>query len=88
MQMYQGPAGGVPIYLNSNDGHYNIITKMPGFLNRNLLCNQCKKGYDHKEWHACNNLCHFCRQLHDNKDEDWQYSKTCNSKYINPDCFM
>ena len=74
--VYQSPEGGVPIYLYSHDGHHDVIAKMPGFLNRNFFCDQCKKSYDHKEWHACNNLCHFCRQLHDNR------------KFINPDCLM
>lgn len=85
--VYQGPEGGIPIYLYCHDGHYDVITTMSGFLNRNHFCDKCKKGYDHKERHACNNPCHFCRKLHTSDNEDWQYCETCNCKFINQTCF-
>ena len=86
--VYQGHDGGIPIYLYSHDNHYDVITKMPGFLGRSYFCDKCKKGYQHKERHSCNNPCHYCRHLHADTDEDWQYCNTCNCKFINQECFM
>ena len=86
--VYRGPEGGIPIYLYHHDNHYDIITKMTGFLNRNFFCDKCKKGYDHKHRHACNNPCHFCRKLHpDDESEAWQYCEICNCKFLNQTCF-
>jgi hypothetical protein len=85
--VYQGPEEAVPIYIYNNDDHFDVITSMTGFLNRNFFCQKCKKGYQTKERHACNNPCHFCRKLHDDEYEDWQYCETCNCKLINEICF-
>jgi len=85
--IYQGPEGGVPIYLYNHDEHYDIITTMTGFLNRNYFCQICKKGYQHKESHACNNPCHLCRKLHADVSEDWKYCEECNCKFLNQPCF-
>ncbi|XP_052815380.1 uncharacterized protein LOC128242318 [Mya arenaria] len=85
--VFSGPEGGVPIYVYLHDGHFDVITTMTGFLNRNYFCTVCKKGYQHQERHTCNNPCHFCRNLHTNKEEDWKHCKTCNCKFINEDCF-
>ena len=86
--IYKGPDGGIHIYLYHHNKHYDIITTMTGFLNRNFFCNRCKKGYDHKERHSCNNPCHFCRKLHpDDQDEAWQYCDICNCKFVNQICF-
>lgn len=85
--IYQGPEGGTPIYLYNHNNHYDVITTMTGFLNRNFFCDQCKKGYDHKERHSCNNPCRFCRKLHSDDNEAWQYCETCNCRFVNQTCF-
>lgn len=85
--VHSGPEGGIPIYLYCHDRHYDVITKMTGFLNRNYFCLNCKKGYDHKETHSCNNPCHYCRRLHSNEEEDWKHCQACNCKFINETCF-
>ncbi|XP_045197429.2 uncharacterized protein LOC123552109 [Mercenaria mercenaria] len=46
-----------------------------------------QKGYQTKERHACNNPCHFCRKLHTDESEDWQYCESCNCKFLNQTCF-
>ncbi|XP_053390102.1 uncharacterized protein LOC128553023 [Mercenaria mercenaria] len=85
--IYQGQEGGVPIYIYNHNDHYDVITSMTGFLNRSYFCNKCKKGYQTKERHACNNPCHFCRKLHTDESEDWQYCESCKCKFINQTCF-
>jgi hypothetical protein len=42
--VYQGPEGVIPIYLYNHDDHFDVITSMTGFLNRNYFCKTCKKG--------------------------------------------
>ena len=85
--VFSGPEEGVPIYLYYHDNHYDVITTMTGFLNRSYFCVQCKKGYQHKERHVCNNPCHHCRQLHNDKEEDWTKCTKCNCSFINQTCF-
>ncbi|XP_060588537.1 uncharacterized protein LOC132743952 [Ruditapes philippinarum] len=85
--IYQGPEGGVPIYIYNHDDHYDVITSMTGFLNRNFFCQKCKKGYQTEERHRCNNPCHYCRKLHEDVSEDWQFCETCNCKFVNQTCF-
>lgn len=41
--IYDGVEGGVPIYLYFHDEHFDVITKMTGFLNRSYFCETCKK---------------------------------------------
>ena len=47
------------LYLHSN--HFDVITSIPGFLNRNYFCFCCHKAYDHTTDHFCTNMCRSCR---------------------------
>ena len=85
--IYEGPVGGVPIYLYYHDRHFDVITKITGFLNRSYFCETCKKGYSNKEKHLCNNPCVYCHQLHINEEETWQYCEKCNRHFKNDTCF-
>lgn len=76
--IYDGVEGGVPIYLYYHDEHYDVITKMTGFLNRSYFCDTCKKGYSNKENHVCNNPCVYCHKLHSEEDENWKFCDKCN----------
>ena len=85
--IYQGPEGGIPVYLYYHDEHFDVITKVTGFLDRSYFCLQCKKGYNNKEKHSCNNACHLCRHIHNDKEEDWVHCKHCNCKFVNQTCY-
>ena len=61
--IYQGPEGGIPIYLYRHDQHFDVITKVTGFLNRSCFCFQCKKGYNTKE----KKLIEKSRECHNHK---------------------
>ena len=50
-----------PIYLYLHDNHYDIVTSMPGFLNRAYFCHKCRKGYSNKFDHLCPGMCKSCR---------------------------
>ncbi|WAR14681.1 ZN358-like protein [Mya arenaria] len=85
--IYDGLEGGVPIFLYYHDGHYDVITKMTGFLNRSYFCQECKKGYDHKERHICNNPCVYCHHIHSEEEGRWKFCAECNRYFINDTCF-
>ena len=61
---HQPPARPNPeksIYLYYQDNHFDVITKLPGFLNKSYFCHRCHKGYDHTTDHLCKGMCHSCR---------------------------
>ena len=61
---YQAPANPNPeksIYLYYQANHFDVITKLPGFLNTNYFCHVCHKAYDHTTDHLCNGMCYSCR---------------------------
>ena len=35
--IYQGPEGGIPVYLYYHDEHFDVITKVTGFLDRSYF---------------------------------------------------
>jgi hypothetical protein len=85
--IYEGPLPDKKIYLYHHDDHFEVITKMPAFLGRNYHCNKCKKRYDHKERHACNNTCYHCFKIHDLQEGQWKYCDNCNRHFKSDLCF-
>ena len=59
--VWKGPDKSKGIYLLYNDHHFDLITSMSGYLNRGYWCHPCKKGYDDKRIHRCQNRCKMCR---------------------------
>jgi hypothetical protein len=49
------------IYLYLHNNHYDVITTMPGFLNRSYFCHRCRKSYNNAVSHLCNAMCKMCR---------------------------
>ena len=49
-----------PIYLYLCNNHYDIITTMPGFLNRQYFCHKCRRTYTNKHAHLCKEMCKSC----------------------------
>jgi hypothetical protein len=86
--IYDGVEGGIPIYLYYHDEHFDVITKMTGFLNRSYFCLQCKKGYNTKEKHVCNNPCIYCHQLHSDEEEKWTFCVKCNRNFKSDMCYQ
>jgi hypothetical protein len=69
--VYHGPTADKKIYLYYHDNHYDVITSMTAFLSRKYFCTNCYNGYNTKEEHASNNVCHNCRKIHDQTEDDW-----------------
>ena len=49
------------IYLYYQANHFDVITKLPGFLNKSYFCHACHKGYDVTTDHMCDRMCQSCR---------------------------
>lgn len=86
--VYLGREAEKYIYLYHYDNHYDVITTMSGFLNRNYFCQKCQKGYGHKEKHIWNDPCCLCHKCHEDQSDDWQYCSTCNRHFKNTTCFQ
>ena len=49
----------ISLYYHNN--HFDVITKLPGFLSRSYFCQRCHKAYDHTSDHVCPDMCSSCR---------------------------
>ena len=48
------------IYLHKTGNHYNAITKIHAFYNKQKYCHECKVGYDKEQDHRCKFTCRLC----------------------------
>ena len=84
--IFKGQPADKQIYPYYHHGHYDVITKMPAFLNRSYFCLSCLKGYNTKIEHRCENSCKLC--FHTNcVEEDWVYCNDCNRHFKSKSCF-
>ena len=49
----------ISLYLHDN--HFDVITKLPGFLCRSYFCFRCHKAYSNTTDHICSSMCRSCR---------------------------
>ena len=84
--IYSGPDQEKRIYLYLHNNHYDVITKMPGFLARKMYCHFCKKAYDHGEDHLCSSICKCCR-FPDCPVGSWIHCNDCNRYFKSQTCF-
>jgi hypothetical protein len=66
--VYAGPENVHQIYLYHSDNHFDVITKIAGFVAKQYYCTHCDVGYSHETKHRCEVVCQFC------------YGKNCSSK--------
>ena len=52
------------LILLHEQGHYDVITRLPGFFGSSYVCAHCWKPYDHEDRHRCTKKtqCRACRQ--------------------------
>ena len=52
------------LILLHHQGHYDVITRLPGFFGSSYVCAHCWKPYDHEDHHRCHmkKQCGACRQ--------------------------
>ena len=76
-----------PIYLALHNNHYDIITKMPGFLKRGYFCHKCRKGYSNKFDHMCPGMCGSCRAYECPLDGDTIPCDQCKRTFRSRACY-
>lgn len=65
--IHKGSESTKQIILLMHDGHFDVITKLPGFFNSNYFCPRCEKPYFAEDFrhHNCHKTkCHACFQSH------------------------
>ena len=75
------------IYLYYQANHFDVITKLPGFLNTNYFCHTCHKGYDHTADHLCDGMCKSCRGFGCTIENNGMTCKECDRLFKNQTCY-
>jgi len=50
------------IHRHTQRGHFDVITKLRGFVGKRFYCNNCHKAYQEREKHSCSSHCSVCGQ--------------------------
>ena len=86
----QPPANPDPeksIYLYFHANHFDVITSLPGFLNRCYFCHRCHKSYDHTADHMCPTMCRLCRGFGCEFEDDGIVCNECDRVFKNQACY-
>ena len=76
------------IYLYYQANHFDVITKLPGFLNTNYFCHTCHKPYyDHTTDHLCDGMCQSCRGVDCIIEDNGITCQECNRLFKNQTCY-
>ena len=75
------------IYLYYQANHFDVITKLPGFLNTSYFCHQCHKGYDHTTDHLCDEMCKSCRGVGCTIENNGMTCQECDRLFKNQTCY-
>ena len=86
----QPPANPDPeksIYLYFHANHFNVITTLPGFLNRSYFCHRCHKAYSNTCDHLCDDMCRSCRSIECKLVGSGITCNECNRLFKNQACY-
>ena len=86
----QPPANPNPeksIYLYYQANHFDVITKLPGFLNTNYFCHTCHKGYAVTTAHLCTGMCQSCRGFGCTIEDNGMTCQECDRFFKNQACY-
>ena len=75
------------IYLYYQANHFDVITKLPGFLNKSYFCHLCHKGYDVTTDHLCKGGCQSCRGVGCLIQDGGMTCNECNRLFKNQTCY-
>ena len=75
----------ISLYLHDN--HFDVITTLPGFLNRSYFCHRCHKSYDHTVDHLCPAMCRSCRGFGCVLEGDGIVCNECDRLFKNQACY-
>ncbi|WAR17772.1 ZN468-like protein, partial [Mya arenaria] len=80
---------GVPLQRCGIDEVKKFQSVLPNYqIHVFYFCLRCKKGYDHKEKHACNDPCVYCHKLHSDEKEKWTFCSKCNRHFKSDLCYQ
>ena len=80
------PGDKQPIYLYYHNKHFDVITKMPGFLSVCYFCHKCRKTYSNACDHMCPAMCKSCRSF-ECVFEEWIECNECERKFKSRACY-
>ena len=75
----------ISLYFHHN--HFDVITKLPGFLNKSYFCHRCHKAYDHTVDHLCPAMCGSCRGFGCVLEGDGIVCNECDRVFKNQACY-
>ena len=79
------------IYLYLSNNHYDVVTRVPRFLDAAYFCDYCKKTYSKPQGHRCEFTCKRCLTKSDNIETrcsgDLIYCEECNRYFAGGACF-
>ena len=75
----------ISLYYHNN--HFDMITKLPGFLNRGYFCRRCHKAYNTTTDHICTNMCKKCRGFECVLQGKGILCNECKRSFNNQACF-
>ena len=75
------------IYLYFHANHFDVITSLPGFLNRSYFYHRCHKAYSNTCDHLCDDMCRSCRGIECKLVGSGITSNECNRLFKNQACY-
>ena len=77
------------IFIVHHAHHFDLITKVIGFLSKDYFCNRCYKGHNSEQKHRCLHKCKSClRQNCSGIDETMKlHCNNCNRYFKDQSCF-
>ena len=75
----------ISLYFHNN--HFDVITTLPGFLNRSYFCRRCHKCYNTTTDHLCPAMCRSCRAFGCVLEGDGIVCNECDRLFKNQACY-
>ena len=75
----------ISLYFHNN--HFDVITKLPGFLSKVYFCPRCHKGYNTTTDHLCPAMCKSCRGFGCILEGKGIECNECNRLFKNQACY-
>ena len=75
----------ISLYYQNN--HFDVITKLPGFLCRSYFCVRCYKAYSSTTDHLCTTMCRSCRGFGCVWEGNGIICNECDRKFKNQTCY-
>ena len=75
------------IYLYFHANHFDVITSLPGFLNRSHFCHRCYKPYNQTTDHICEGACRTCGGFGCEYEDGGIVCNECNRLFKNQACY-